>query len=142
MGDFMKKILIFTAIGFILALSLNLWGTIGRFNNVEIITKIYIYYNSYIVTVTLASIIILLTYKHKEKVLPYFISSALILGAVNYIIMDLNNKYYYTFDKFDNVVAFILFTPVELFFIFIVYGFELLVLKMIKLVGDYCRRFG
>lgn len=142
MGDFMKKILIFTAIGFILALSLNLWGTIGRFNNVEIITKIYIYYNSYIVTVTLASIIILLTYKHKEKVLPYFISSALILGAVNYIIMDLNNKYYYTFDKFDNVVAFILFTPVELFFIFIVYGFELLVLKMIKLVGDYCRRLG
>ncbi|QLY77943.1 hypothetical protein [Clostridium intestinale] len=138
----MKKILIFTAIGFILALSLNLWGTIGRFNNVEIITKIYIYYNSYIVTVTLASIIILLTYKHKEKVLPYFISSALILGAVNYIIMDLNNKYYYTFDKFDNVVAFILFTPVELFFIFIVYGFELLVLKMIKLVGDYCRRLG
>lgn len=142
MGDFMKKILIFTAIGFILALSLNLWGTIGRFNNVEIITKIYIYYNSYIVTVTLASIIILLTYKHKEKVLPYFISSALILGAVNYIIMDLNNKYYYTFDKFDNVVAFILFTPVELFFIFIVYGFELLVLKMIKLVGNYCKRLG
>lgn len=138
----MKKILIFTAIGFILALSLNLWGTIGRFNNVEIITKIYIYYNSYIVTVTLASIIILLTYKHKEKVLPYFISSALILGAVNYIIMDLNNKYYYTFDKFDNVVAFILFTPVELFFIFIVYGFELLVLKMIKLVGNYCKRLG
>lgn len=138
----MKKILIFTAIGFILALSLNLWGTIGRFNNVEIITKIYIYYNSYIVTVTLASIIILLTYKHKEKVLPYFISSALILGAVNYIIMDLNNKYYYTFDKFDNVVAFILFTPLELFFIFVAYGFELLVLKMIKLVGDYCKRLG
>lgn len=136
----MKKILIFTAIGFILALSLNLWGTIGRFNNVEIITKIYIYYNSYIVTVTLASMIILLTYKHKEKVLPYFISSALILGVVNYIIMDLNNKYYYTFDKFDNVVAFILFTPVELFFIYVVYGFELLVLKMIKLVRDYCRR--
>lgn len=142
MGDFMKKILIFTVIGFVLALSLNLWGTIGRFNNVEIITKIYIYYNSYIVTVTLASMIILLTYKHKEKVLPYFISSALILGVVNYIIMDLNNKYYYTFDKFDNVVAFILFTPVELFFIFIVYGFELLVLKVIKLVGDYCRRLG
>lgn len=136
----MKKILIFTVIGFVLALSLNLWGTIGRFNNVEIITKIYIYYNSYIVTVTLASMIILLTYKHKEKVLPYFISSALILGVVNYIIMDLNNKYYYTFDKFDNVVAFILFTPVELFFIFIVYGFELLVLKVIKLVGDYCKR--
>ncbi|MNP74620.1 hypothetical protein D3C76_1715260 [compost metagenome] len=86
--------------------------------------------------------IILLTYKHKEKVLPYFISSALILGVVNYIIMDLNNKYYYTFDKFDNVVAFILFTPVELFFIFMAYGFELLVLKMIKLVGDYCRRLG
>jgi hypothetical protein len=142
MGDFMKKILIFTVIGFVLALSLNLWGTMGRFNNVEIITKIYIYYNSYIVTVTLASMIILLTYKHKEKVLPYFISSALILGVVNYIIMDLNNKYYYTFDKFDNVVAFILFTPVELFFIFIVYGFELLVLKVIKLVGDYCRRLG
>ncbi|ERK30531.1 hypothetical protein [Clostridium intestinale] len=138
----MKKILIFTVIGFVLALSLNLWGTIGRFNNVAIITKIYIYYNSYIVTVTLASMIILLTYKHKEKVLPYFISSALILGVVNYIIMDLNNKYYYTFDKFDNVVAFILFTPVELFFIFIVYGFELLVLKVIKLVGDYCRRLG
>lgn len=35
----MKKILVFTVIGFILALSLNLWGTIGRFNNVEIITK-------------------------------------------------------------------------------------------------------
>jgi hypothetical protein len=142
MGDFMKKILIFTVIGFVLALSLNLWGTIGRFNNVEIITKIYIYYNSYIVTVTLASMIILLTYKHKEKVLPYFISSALILGVVNYIIMDLNNKYYYTFDKFDNVVAFILFTPVELFFIFVAYGFEFLVLKMIKLVGDYCRSLG
>lgn len=138
----MKKILVFTVIGFILALSLNLWGTIGRFNNVAIITKIYIYYNSYIVTVTLASIIILLTYKHKEKVLPYFISSALILGVVNYIIMDLNNKYYYTFDKFDNVVAFILFTPVELFFIFVAYGFELLVLKMIKLVRDYCKRLG
>lgn len=138
----MKKILIFTVIGFVLALSLNLWGTIGRFNNVEIITKIYIYYNRYIVTITLASMIILLTYKHKEKVLPYFISSALILGVVNYIIMDLNNKYYYTFDKFDNVVAFILFTPVELFFIFVVYGFELLVLKMIKLVGDYCKRLG
>ena len=138
----MKKILIFTVIGFVLALSLNLWGTIGRFNNVEIITKIYIYYNSYIVTITLASMIILLTYKHKEKVLPYFISSALILGVVNYIIMDLNNKYYYTFDKFDNVVAFIIFTPVELFFIFVVYGFEILVLKMIKLVGNYCKRLG
>ncbi|MNI73807.1 hypothetical protein D3C73_1298420 [compost metagenome] len=138
----MKKILIFIVIGFVLALSFNLWGTIGRFNNVAIITKIYIYYNSYIITITLASMIILLTYKHKEKVLPYFISSALILGVVNYIIMDLNNKYYYTFDKFDNVVAFILFTPVELFFIFIVYGFELLVLKVIKLVGDYCRRLG
>ncbi len=138
----MKKILIFTVIGFVLALSLNLWGTIGRFNNVEIITKIYIYYNSYIVTITLASMIILLTYKHKEKVLPYFISSALILGVVNYIIMDLNNKYYYTFDKFDNVVAFILFTPLELFFIFVVYGFEILVLKMIKLVGNYCKRLG
>ena len=116
MGGFMKKILVFTVIGFVLALSLNLWGTIGRFNNVEIITKIYIYYNSYIITITLASMIILLTYKHKEKVIPYFISSALILGVVNYIIMDLNNKYYYTFDKFDNVVAFILFTPLELFF--------------------------
>lgn len=138
----MKKILIFTVVGFVLALSFNLWGTIGRFNNVEIITKIYIYYNSYIITITLASMIILLTYKHKEKVLPYFISSALILGVVNYIIMDLNNKYYYTFDKFDNVVAFILFTPLELFFIFVAYGFELLVLKMIKLVGDYCKRLG
>ncbi|WP_238903970.1 hypothetical protein [Clostridium sp. YIM B02506] len=138
----MKKILIFTVIGFVLALSFNLWGTIGRFNNVAIITKIYIYYNSYIITITLASMIILLTYKHKEKVLPYFISSALILGVVNYIIMDLNNKYYYTFDKFDNVVAFILFTPLELFFIFVAYGFELLVLKMIKLVGNYCKRLG
>lgn len=138
----MKKILIFTVIGFVLALSLNLWGTIGRFNNVEIITKIYIYYNSYIITITIACMIILLTYKHKEKVLPYFISSALILGVVNYIIMDLNNKYYYTFDKVDNVFSFIIFTPVELFFIFIVYGFELLVLKMIKLVGDYCKRLG
>ena len=138
----MKKILIFTVIGFVLALSLNLWGTIGRFNNVKIITKIYIYYNSYIVTITLASMIILLTYKHKEKVLPYFISSALILGVVNYIIMDLNIKYYYTFDKVDNVFAFIIFTPLELFFIFVVYGFELLVLKMIKLVGDYCKRPG
>jgi len=142
MGDFMKKILIFTVVGFVLALSFNLWGTIGRFNNVAIITKIYIYYNSYIITITLASMIILLTYKHKEKVLPYFIYSALILGVVNYIIMDLNNKYYYTFDKFDNVVAFILFTPLELFFIFVAYGFELLVLKMIKLVGDYCKRLG
>jgi len=142
MGDFMKKILIFTVVGFVLALSFNLWGTIGRFNNVAIITKIYIYYNSYIITITLASMIILLTYKHKEKVIPYFISSALILGVVNYIIMDLNNKYYYTFDKFDNVVAFILFTPLELFFIFVAYGFELLVLKMIKLVGDYCKRLG
>ncbi len=138
----MKKILVFTVIGFILALSFNLWGTIGRFNNVAIITKIYIYYNSYIITITLASMIILLTYKHKEKVIPYFISSALILGVVNYIIMDLNNKYYYTFDKFDNVVAFILFTPLELFFIFVAYGFELLVLKMIKLVGNYCKRLG
>lgn len=138
----MKKILVFTVIGFVLALSLNLWGTIGRFNNVEIIAKIYIYYNSYIITITLASMIILLTYKHNEKVLPYFISSALILGVVNYIIMDLNNKYYYTFDKFDNVVAFILFTPLELFFIFVAYGFELLVLKMIKLVGNYCKRIG
>ena len=138
----MKKILIFTVVGFVLALSFNLWGTIGRFNNVAIITKIYIYYNSYIITITLASMIILLTYKHKEKVLPYFIYSALILGVVNYIIMDLNNKYYYTFDKFDNVVAFILFTPLELFFIFVAYGFELLVLKMIKLVGDYCKRLG
>ncbi|WP_286907163.1 hypothetical protein [Clostridium sp. UBA1652] len=138
----MKKILIFTVVGFVLALSFNLWGTIGRFNNVAIITKIYIYYNSYIITITLASMIILLTYKHKEKVIPYFISSALILGVVNYIIMDLNNKYYYTFDKFDNVVAFILFTPLELFFIFVAYGFELLVLKMIKLVGDYCKRLG
>lgn len=138
----MKKILIFTVIGFVLALSLNLWGTIGRFNNVEIITKIYIYYNSYIITITLASMIILLTYKHKEKVIPYFISSALILGVVNYIVMDLNNKYYYTFDKFDNVVAFMLFTPLELFFIFVAYGFELLVLKIIKLVGDYCKRLG
>lgn len=142
MGDFMKKILIFTVIGFVLALTLNLWGTIGRFNNVEIITKIYIYYNSYIITITLASMIILLTYKHKEKVIPYFISSALILGVVNYIVMDLNNKYYYTFDKFDNVVAFILFTPLELFFIFVAYGFELLVLKMIKLVGNYYKRLG
>jgi hypothetical protein len=132
----MKKILIFTVIGFILALSLNLWGTIGRFNNLEIITKIYIYYNSYIVTITLASMIILLTYIHKEKELPYFISSTLILGVVNYIIMDLNNKYYYTFDKFDNVVAFILFTPVELFFIFVVYGFEVLVLRLIKLIKN------
>ncbi|SHH66192.1 hypothetical protein [Clostridium intestinale] len=138
----MKKILIFTVIGFVLALTLNLWGTIGRFNNVEIITKIYIYYNSYIITITLASMIILLTYKHKEKVIPYFISSALILGVVNYIVMDLNNKYYYTFDKFDNVVAFILFTPLELFFIFVAYGFELLVLKMIKLVGNYYKRLG
>ncbi|WP_326513850.1 hypothetical protein [Clostridium intestinale] len=138
----MKKILIFTVIGFVLALSLNLWGTIGRFNNVEIITKIYIYYNSYIITITLASMIILLTYKHKEKVLPYFISSALILGVVNYIIMELNIKYYYTFDKVDNVFAFIIFTPLELFFIFVVYGFEILVLKIIKLVGDYCKRLG
>jgi hypothetical protein len=138
----MKKILIFTVIGFVLALSLNLWGTIGRFNNVEIITKIYIYYNSYIITITLASMIILLTYKHKEKVLPYFISSALILGVVNYIIMELNIKYYYTFDKVDNVFAFIIFTPLELFFIFVDYGFEILVLKMIKLVGYYCKRLG
>ncbi|WP_315115714.1 hypothetical protein [Clostridium intestinale] len=138
----MKKILIFTVIGFVLALSLNLWGTIGRFNNVEIITKIYIYYNSYIITITLASMIILLTYKHKEKVLSYFISSALILGVVNYIIMDLNIKYYYTFDKVDNVFTFIIFTPLELFFIFVVYGFELLMLKMIKLIRDYCRKLG
>lgn len=86
--------------------------------------------------------IILLTYKHKEKVLLYFISSALILGVVNYIIMDLNNKYYHTFDKVDNVFAFIIFTPLELFCIFVVYGFELLVLKMIKLVRDYCKRLG
>lgn len=136
----MKKLTLFTFIGFTIALSLNLWGTIGRFNNIAIITEIYIYYNSYIITITLASMINLLTYKLKEKVFPYFISSALILGVVNYIIIDLNNKYYYTFDVIDNVFSFIIFTPVELFLIFVVYGFESLVLKMIKLIKNYYRR--
>lgn len=132
----MKKLAIFIFISFFIVLAIELTGTIGRFHNIDFITKFYIYYDSYLITIILASMINLLTYKSKEKVLPYFISSLIILGVVNYIIMDLNNKYFYTFDRIDNIFAFIIFTPFNLLLVLLIYEFEGLIIKIIKFIKN------